>query len=62
MFIVTDTIQVHTITNLVIPLQTGVHFFIARQADRRAITGQSYIQQRDDHRDLFTLDDRITTG
>ena len=37
-----------------------VHFFIVRQADRRAIKAQSYIQQLDDHRDLFTLDDRIT--
>ena len=27
---------------------------------RKNLNRQSYIQQRDDHRDLFTLDDRIT--
>ena len=59
-FIVTGTIQVRTITNLVITLQTGGILFIVRQADQCAIKAQSYIQQRDDHRDLFTLDDRIT--
>ena len=39
MFILTDTIQVRTITNLVIPLQTGGTLFLASQADRHAITG-----------------------
>ena len=57
---ITDTIQVRTISNLVFPSKLEVHYFIARQADRRAITAQSYIQQRDDHRYLFTFDDRIT--
>ena len=36
-FIITDTIQVRTITDEIIPLQSGGVFFIARQADRRAI-------------------------
>ena len=59
-FIVTDMIQVRTITVLVIPSKLEVYFFIARQADWRAIIGTELIQQRDDHRDLFTLDDCIT--
>ena len=37
MFIITDTIQVRTITNFIIPLQSGGALFIVRQADRRAL-------------------------
>ena len=44
-FIVTGTIQVRTITNLVITLQTGGILFIVHQADQCAIKAQSYIQQ-----------------
>ena len=36
-FIITDTFQVWTITNYIIPLHTGGVLFIVRQADRRAV-------------------------
>ena len=39
MFIPTDTIQVLTITTWLFPSKLEVHFFMARQADQRAITG-----------------------
>ena len=37
MFIITDTIQICTIADFIIPLQSGGALFIVRQADRRAL-------------------------
>ena len=41
MFIITDTIQVRTITNFIIPLQSG-GALSKRQADRQAFTSTEF--------------------
>ena len=57
---VTDTIQVRTITNLVIPLQTGGILFHSAPSWPARNYGHRVIYDREIYRYLFILDDRIT--
>ena len=60
MFIISDTIQVRTITVKIIPLQSGGTLSQRAKLTGGQLQAQSSIQWKDDHRDLFTLDDGIT--
>ena len=44
MFIITDMIQVRSITHEIIPFQSGSVFFIARQADQCAVFAKFYVK------------------
>ena len=60
MFIITDLIQVRSITNEIIAFQSGSVFSL-----RAKLTGTQYkhrviFAEDDNHRVIFTMDDRIT--
>ena len=62
MFIITDTIQVRSTTDEIIPFQSGSVF-----SQRAKLTGAQYkhrvlFTEDHNHRVIFTLDDRITIG
>ena len=59
MFIITDTIEFHTITDKIIPFQSGNVFY-----QRAKLTGAQYKHRvlftvDDNHRVIFTMDDHM---
>ena len=54
--IITDMIHICTITNYIIPLLTGGTLFLSVPS----INTEFNTQKKDDHRGLYSLDDRIT--
>ena len=55
MLIITDTIHVRAITSFIIPFQSGGALFMTGTHYKHRVL----YTQKDDHRYLFTLDDRI---